>query len=193
MSLVSTVGRMGMAALQSALGELPRNDRAWSYVIGTGGVPYITRTLLPRVAGRRPMLHRIHRPDADAHLHNHPWRTCRSFILSGGYTEERLVDGEVVQPECHGVERLQALHLVVADLLQVLGARHVVRLREHVDSFGGVVRDDVVDLAVLDPEDVEAHHFVLHDVPNSSSIAAAGSRKQSQPSGTNGWPSPKIP
>ncbi len=41
------------------------------------------------------MLHKIHRPDTDRWLHNHPWRTATFRILSGGYTEERLVDGRV--------------------------------------------------------------------------------------------------
>ena len=145
MSLVSTVGRMGMAALQSALGELPRNDRAWSYVIGTGGVPYITRTLLPRVAGRRPMLHRIHRPDADAHLHNHPWRTCRSFILSGGYTEERLVDGEVVRFR-HGrgdINQLDARDFHRIDIVEP-DTWSLLLVGERVQEWGFLVDGDVV-------------------------------------------------
>lgn len=96
MSILETIGRASLAALQAGLAELPRNDKAWTYTISGDGTPYITRTLLPRVAGQRPMLHRIHRPDADPYLHNHPWATCRSLILSGGYREERLVDGGVV-------------------------------------------------------------------------------------------------
>ena len=33
-------------------------------------------------------LHRIMRPDADRHLHDHPWN-ARTFILDGWYIEER--------------------------------------------------------------------------------------------------------
>jgi hypothetical protein len=83
-----------LLAYVSALAQLPKNDQAWTYTIhGFDGSPYITRTLLPRVGERRLMLHQIHRADADPHPHNHPWRTARFLILSGGYVEERLVDG----------------------------------------------------------------------------------------------------
>lgn len=95
--MIAHAARAVLAALQGALGEVPQNDRAWTWTIQHNGSPYITRTILPRVAGCRPMLHRIHRPDADDALHNHPWRFCRSLILSGGYAEERLVDGERVR------------------------------------------------------------------------------------------------
>lgn len=36
-------------------------------------------------------LHFIKRPDSDRHLHDHPWN-ARTFILSGGYVEEREDD-----------------------------------------------------------------------------------------------------
>ena len=39
-------------------------------------------------------LHRIYRPDSDRLIHNHPWRFSVSFILSGGYIEERLREVE---------------------------------------------------------------------------------------------------
>jgi quercetin dioxygenase-like cupin family protein len=88
--------RMALAALQSALAEVPQNSHAWTYTIrGLDSTDYLTRTLLPRIAGHRLMLHRIHRPDADRHLHNHPWRTARFLIVSGGYVEERLVGDRV--------------------------------------------------------------------------------------------------
>jgi hypothetical protein len=83
---------MLLAAAQAALAELPQNSHAWTYTIrGFDNSEYLTRTLLPRVAGHRVVLHRIYRPDADRHLHNHPWRTARFLIVSGGYVEERLV------------------------------------------------------------------------------------------------------
>lgn len=34
-------------------------------------------------------LHRIHRNDNDRELHNHPWAWAASWILAGGYVEER--------------------------------------------------------------------------------------------------------
>lgn len=83
--------RMLLAAVAGALGERAQNQTAWTYTIwGFDGSPYITRTLLPRVFGHRPILHRIWRPDADPWLHNHPWKTASFLIVSGGYVEERL-------------------------------------------------------------------------------------------------------
>lgn len=77
-------------AISDALVGVPRNDHAWTYTIrGFDGSDYITRTLLPRLAGLRPLIHRIHREDADPYMHNHPWQTARFVILSGGYSEER--------------------------------------------------------------------------------------------------------
>lgn len=65
-------------------------------IVGFDGSPYITRTLLPRVGESRPILHHIHRPDFDEHLHNHPW-SARFRIMSGGYTEQRLMEGYIVE------------------------------------------------------------------------------------------------
>ena len=67
----------------------------WAYTIrGADGSPYVDRVLLPRVLGRRVILHRIYRADRDPWMHNHPWRTARFLILSGGYAEERpAIDG----------------------------------------------------------------------------------------------------
>lgn len=88
--------RMALAAFSAALGELPQNADAWTYTIrGFDGAPYITRTLLPRLGGFRPLIHRIHREDRDDHLHNHPWSIAQFLIVSGGYTEDRLVDGKI--------------------------------------------------------------------------------------------------
>jgi hypothetical protein len=36
-------------------------------------------------------LHRFHRSDDEAELHNHPWRWAVSLVLQGGYSEERVV------------------------------------------------------------------------------------------------------
>lgn len=42
-------------------------------------------------------LHRFHRSDDDAALHNHPWEWAVSFVLSGGYTEERREGDKVIR------------------------------------------------------------------------------------------------
>jgi hypothetical protein len=38
-------------------------------------------------------LHHFHRSDEAGELHNHPWRWAISFILAGGYREERRLRG----------------------------------------------------------------------------------------------------
>jgi len=38
-------------------------------------------------------IHHIRRPDQDDHMHDHPWN-ARTFILLGGYIEERLIEAE---------------------------------------------------------------------------------------------------
>jgi len=93
MNLVSA-----LAQFQSALAERPDYPRTYT-IYGFDKSPYITRTLMPRINGERMMLHQIHRPDQDRHLHNHPWATASFYILSGGYIEERLVDGLIVTTE----------------------------------------------------------------------------------------------
>jgi hypothetical protein len=86
-----------LAAISAALSQVPQNGNAWTYTInGLDGSPYITRTLLPRVGSERLMIHHIHRPDADRWLHNHPWKWASFRIVSGGYVEERLVDGTII-------------------------------------------------------------------------------------------------
>lgn len=94
---MSVIRRSLLGALAGALGELKDNSFAWSYTIrGFDNSPYITRTLLPRLLHHRVMVHKIWRADADQWLHNHPWRTARFLVVSGGYKERRLVDGAVV-------------------------------------------------------------------------------------------------
>lgn len=67
------------------------------------GDPYLTRWwLLPygetRYRARRHMpavlLHRIHRPDHDRAMHDHPWWFV-TIVLRGGYVERRDVNGLV--------------------------------------------------------------------------------------------------
>jgi hypothetical protein len=65
------------------------------------GSPYMTRYFLTRSTAREylstgksgapgPYLHHFHRGDYDRRLHNHPWEYAWSWILSGGYVEERI-------------------------------------------------------------------------------------------------------
>lgn len=51
----------------------------------------------PKADGFGIYVHRFHRGDDDAALHNHPWRLAASFVLAGGYVEERRVGAVVVQ------------------------------------------------------------------------------------------------
>lgn len=89
--MIRTLLRMGLGALAGALGELAENTHAWSYtIVGFDKSRYITRTLLPRIGKRRVILHRIHRADADAEHHDHPWSEATFYVLTGGYTEERI-------------------------------------------------------------------------------------------------------
>lgn len=42
-------------------------------------------------------LHRFHRSDDDGALHNHPWAWSLSFVLVGGYWEEKRIGDRVVR------------------------------------------------------------------------------------------------
>lgn len=61
-----------------------------------GGDPYLSRFYVTPDAdwwrNRLPgvFLHYFHRGDNDRELHNHPWEWGFSFILTGGYHEDRL-------------------------------------------------------------------------------------------------------
>lgn len=72
--------------------KLPRRD-----IVGEDGVLYLTRYRIfgwmpgSRWKGPSLYLHRFHIPDQDLAPHNHPWRWAVSWVLTGGYTEERLV------------------------------------------------------------------------------------------------------
>jgi hypothetical protein len=54
------------------------------------------REVLPFL--RTLYLHCFWRPDKDRDLHNHPWDTSWTFILLGGYDEERLTEGQGLVP-----------------------------------------------------------------------------------------------
>ena len=49
----------------------------------------------PKGDGIGVYIHRFHRGDNDRELHNHPWRWAVSFVLAGGYWEERRVGDDV--------------------------------------------------------------------------------------------------
>jgi hypothetical protein len=62
--------------------------------ISVGGKPYLTRCYLfgkDRTWGNI-YLHHFHASDQGLELHNHPWEWGYSFVLSGGYLEERIND-----------------------------------------------------------------------------------------------------
>lgn len=78
----------------------PDNGDGYTYTInGADGSPYLTRTLFPSVGDLRPVLHHIHRPDKDLHLHNHPWKTAIFRVLTGSYVEQRFVGGQIIERE----------------------------------------------------------------------------------------------
>jgi hypothetical protein len=70
-----------------------------SFTIDTEGFPYLTRIYLLHIWRKYLpgiFLHYFWRGDEDRELHNHPWSWSLSFILFGGYVEERFKDGKVV-------------------------------------------------------------------------------------------------
>jgi hypothetical protein len=105
--------------ISRALAMVHKNDVAYSYtIVGFDRSSYITRTLLPRHCGWRPLIHEIHREDLDDHPHNHPWTEAHFTPLCGSYVEERVVDGRLVR-RCvrpGDVNRIQAIdfHRVIA-------------------------------------------------------------------------------
>jgi hypothetical protein len=52
-------------------------------------------------------LHYFHRGDLDDALHSHPWAGSTSFILAGGYTEERINVPDEADPNCVSPEDLR--------------------------------------------------------------------------------------
>lgn len=56
-------------------------------VIGPEDAPYITRWRIVATPLGGLYLHRLHRPDRERHLHDHPWPFV-SLVLAGGYTED---------------------------------------------------------------------------------------------------------
>lgn len=55
--------------------------------------PYLTRAYLShenRQEWPGVFLHHFHRSDSDRELHNHPWNSAVSLVLTGGYVEHRM-------------------------------------------------------------------------------------------------------
>jgi hypothetical protein len=72
------------------------------------GVPYLFRVKLIGFmpGGKRDSkfnlyLHRFYRDDLDRYPHSHPWTWSFSLILTGGYEEERLINGKIVTRFVH--------------------------------------------------------------------------------------------
>ena len=65
-------------------------------IIHVNSKPYLLRFHI-KYGGKLPgiYLHKFYMGDEDRDLHNHPWKYALSFILCGGYIEERMVDGTV--------------------------------------------------------------------------------------------------
>lgn len=55
---------------------------------------YLTRFIIVRTPWLHIYVHRIHFPDPDRHVHNHPWR-AQCLILWGGYVEEVVTPAPV--------------------------------------------------------------------------------------------------
>lgn len=76
-------------ALHDGLWAVRGNDAG--RVIVVDGSPYLSRLYVNR--GRPDagaFLHYFHKGDQGRDFHNHPWEWAYSFILTGGYSEERL-------------------------------------------------------------------------------------------------------
>lgn len=58
--------------------------------------PYLSRWYLFRSEFFAAYIHRFHTSDWGDELHNHPWSYSMSFVLTGGYVEERKVGDEIV-------------------------------------------------------------------------------------------------
>ena len=77
-----------MSIIARALARISRNRPA--RIIHSGDLPYLYRVFLGRVLGWNFYLHQFVSTDEERWLHDHPFDGF-SLVLSGGYTEERLI------------------------------------------------------------------------------------------------------
>ncbi len=61
---------------------------------GEHGEPYLERYYLAGIKGWHLYLHRFVASDPDRGLHDHPWGSAMSLVLSGGYDEIRAAPGD---------------------------------------------------------------------------------------------------
>ena len=107
MSVINWMFKKGEKAIVTGCRAVSK--RLPKFTIENEGLPYLTRFYLIRKAHSKnePIeegsaaptfkfnrylsvyLHYFHRGDEDASLHNHPWKTSFSLILTNGYMEER--------------------------------------------------------------------------------------------------------
>lgn len=66
-------------------------------IFGNAG-EYLTRYKLLHLGKKfvRVYLHKFHRSDEDREHHNHPWKWAVAIVLKGGYVEERMVAGRMM-------------------------------------------------------------------------------------------------
>lgn len=113
MGLIKTVINSVLELVANTAKRLPDNPYFHCYTIISGDTNYLTRVKFPRLFGWRVMLHHIHRADEDRELHNHPWDRAYSFLLTGSYIEERLVQDLlpfVIERELRKVRWFNALY-----------------------------------------------------------------------------------
>ena len=92
----SIKGEPPMNILNSLLFQVSKYLKC-KQITGERGQPYLERYMIARWGkdGEHTIfLHRFLDSDADQGVHDHPWES-KSFILTGGYTEERLVKENV--------------------------------------------------------------------------------------------------
>ena len=72
-------------------------------------------------------LHQFHTPDYDPAPHSHPWAWARSLVLTGGYTEKRLVlprPGVAVEVEVTSQVKAGDLNRLEPDTYHVITELH---------------------------------------------------------------------
>lgn len=79
-------------------------------LIKIGDQPYLERYYMGRLFGRYWYLHRFVRNDCEREVHDHPWDSAISFVLTGQYTEARCaLTGNYPQMEERVVRRINRI------------------------------------------------------------------------------------